>query len=90
MNKKFTTPSEIYFTTPTNTGVSTPTNTSDSTPTNMGASDNIKRAYIVLIFNFNNTKKNNGKFLVEPAVVRVLGHGKNDNVVFEKKAVAAM
>lgn len=83
MNKKFTTPSEIYFTTPTNTGVSTPTNTSDSTPTNMGARDNIKRAYIVLIFNFNNTKK-------------TMGNLSNPSTLFapqsdlRKKAVAAM
>ena len=72
------------LTTPSITDYTTPSIICSTTPGITNFTDNIIRAYIVLIFN-NNTKKNNSEFLVEPAVVRFLNHGE-----FEKKAVAAM
>lgn len=77
---------EIYATTPGRTGATTPRRIDTTTPSRTFATDNIIRAFNVINFNFNNTKKTIG-LLEKFAVVRFL---ENWQPKFEKKAVAAM
>lgn len=83
-------------TTPSLTDETTPSRTGATTPGCMSETDNIIRALYVLNFYYLLHKRNNGEFLVEPAVVRFSHNGgtavagKPDHGEFEKKAVAAM
>lgn len=78
--------SKVFFTTPGITDYTTPGIICDTTPGITKYTDNIIRAFNVINFNFNNTKKTIG-LLEKFAVVRFL---ENWQPKFEKKAVAAM
>lgn len=75
MKTAFTTPSEICFTTPSEICF--------TTPGERIFTDNITRAYNVIYFNFNNTKKTMGDLLNLSTLFAVQSN-------FRKKAVAAM
>lgn len=83
-------------TTPGLTDETTPSRTGATTPGCTNETDNIIRAIYVLNFYYLLHKRNNGEFLVEPAVVQFSDHGgtavagKPGHGEFEKKAVAAM
>ena len=75
MKTAFTTPSEICFT--------TPSEIRDTTPSERIFTDNITRAYNVIYFNFNNTKKTMGDLLNPDTLFAAQSD-------FREKAVAAM
>lgn len=88
--------SKDFATTPGCICATTPSCICETTPGCINATDNIIRAIYVLNFYYLLHKRNNGEFLVEPAVVQFSDHGgtavagKPGHGEFEKKAVAAM